>query len=733
VRTFVIALGVLCLLLLTSCSQPGLSTFANVAGTWQDEMAMVPVCDGAIPVFIAMKLQQDQGASTISGTVEFQSYFAEQASIGTVVAELKQNTVTGLMSLTHPDGSASVFDFILESSKNKLQGKFDTRESIVCNGQDVPLTFEVSFITPVPGPVQNDSKEPNNAPATATMLEPGQILSDLTLSNGDVDWYKVTLDKTSVLESYVDLQSLFGVQLTLFLDTPQQMTQQYFSSSLLEAQVNQAALSQQVQPGTYYFAVSGIKDKDYTGNHQENGNYSFTVKATPVSDATYEPNDTQTAAKAIEQGKTHYLYLGPGDEDWLSFTLPTAQRVHLSYHRQARVWDTPQLINAQGQLVLEVGKEETDINLSAGQYYFKLASTGSQGLYDVTVTATDLPDSSNEPNDTRQTATPLELGLKKEAYLFGNDQDWFTFTLIQPKVIRARAEVRPGFSNNLRLSLYSQSDEAIYPRYSGGFTLPGEISPLTLAAGTYYVRVVSEYYYEDSYSLELIDMNAPDIGLEPNETRATAKRLPSQTIKHDMFLSSYDTDWFHFSTDVRTALRVTITYGGDFSILYGSWFLPGNDYGTAGNFEVIGPGTQIDLELEESYGRVGAYTIDVESFVVPADTYEPNNGREIATSLSIPFNANNLTLPSTDTRGVLSLSDDDWFTFTLTQAEQLNITATALTDQDSYPLIYLYDQANSQIAGPGIGDISLGAGTYYLLADSGGPATLTYALSIQRK
>jgi hypothetical protein len=271
-----------------------------------------------------------------------------------------------------------------------------------------------------------------------------------------------------------------------------------------------------------------------------------------------------------------------------------------------------------------------------------------------------------EPNDSASAAYPLNLGSFNLAFSPG-DEDWFTFRLNAPQMIRIQTES----SLDTKLNLYgpNSSSSEISSNDDGGEDLNARIIMYLDQIGTYYVQV-TPYDSETSgpyvLVLETVTMN-PD-SMEPNNSRAQAKPLNISRLPLDLSLfPNGDYDWFRLdlgSFQYRDGEVLSLYTSGDIDtymqLYQGDTFLLEDDDG-AGN----GNNARIiflpDRKVSDYYlnirgynnDSVGEYTLHGETSIEEFDQYEPNNTRAQARTLSISRLPLDLSL--------LPNGDYDWF------------------------------------------------------------------------
>ena len=301
-----------------------------------------------------------------------------------------------------------------------------------------------------------------------------------------------------------------------------------------------------------------------------------------VPDDALEPNNTKEEATSIELDYQADLVLQ--DSDWFKFALTkeallevlvkTPNNVFSNLY--ARVYDS-----ASVPVDSDFGRGDV-VNsfhqyLPAGDYYLELSGhvESETRKYNVSISATALPDAAYEPNNTSQTASKIELNAGAQKMFLSGDEDWYTFTLDETQIVTI--EWDEGDYNSFNRLLYNSKLE-IYNNskneYGDGYweTLTAGLEP-----GTYYLRAYrdQEYASGSHYSLSVSGVPVPDKAYEPNNSSGTATKVKLNAEARQMFLGEKDEDWYTFTLDEPQIVTIetedTAYYSFD-KILYNSDF-----------------------------------------------------------------------------------------------------------------------------------------------------------------
>lgn len=292
---------------------------------------------------------------------------------------------------------------------------------------------------------------------------------------------------------------------------------------------------------------------------------------------------------------------------------------------------------------------------SDGTYYFSIEV--SQPMT-VSFTVTLYDNDAHEPNNTLETATPIEPGKTVDGVLFSEDEDYFAITTTKPYqyVVVDKQTADTGVN--------------VWGRDAAGKGLGGVENSTryvfcTAEAGTYYLyfstgRVRASY----SFPVTLYDNDAN----EPNDTKEQATTLHSGE-STEFTLAGRDVDYFKVTTTAPgqdIALTVSgynyANRGEQFSL----YFDPAGDLSdykpSCAAYAEIDANRTLYLHaaaagehyiaLQRNGTTPLTRTLSVE--ILDGDQNEPNDTRETATRL---------TLGTDETFMVGGFGDEDWFSF----------------------------------------------------------------------
>lgn len=453
--------------------------------------------------------------------------------------------------------------------------------------------------------------------------------------------------------------------------------------------------------GTYYICVF----RAWNDTSVKNG--TFTLRQ--IDNDQYEPNDTMEEAKEILENEQYGIVPIGQDKDWFKFTTTKpGQIVQLKCSESKRVLAT--CYDAAGRVFGHwIDNEGCFSTGEAGVYYLcfeDYASCSGSGLIlydDLTLVSISLFDGdSNEPNNTKETATTLNEGAKTEFTLAAGDYDYFKITTTKPGQDIALTVSGYDYTNkDQKIQLVFDPGSNVTDRTAcGGYaTLSGDSTLYFHAAeaGEHYVAL---YMYENNntnaictrtLTAQILDGDRN----EPNETKATATRLTVGT-DQDFTVGGFgDEDWFAFEA----------VPGEGEKKLYTLRFTGLNtDYSDSFYYDLYAPNgaavvKQAKVNIQHVYGfscdQQGQYYVRVYAGI-NGKGYMGNYPRSllricVSEGGDDPYESNDTwqtaaSIPVGDIQHVLaSTTDADWFCFTVPENDMtLHLTGSKRTNAVLY-------------------------------------------------
>lgn len=473
-----------------------------------------------------------------------------------------------------------------------------------------------------------------------------------------------------------------------------------------------------------------------------------------------EPNNTLETATPIEPGKTMDAVILSGDVDCFAFTTTKPYQYVVVDAQYTGALNGASLYDAAGALLAGRtldGKSQIFCAGEAGTHYLKFnAYPGGRASYSFTVTLCD--NDANEPNDTKEQATPLHSGESKEFTLAAGDVDYFKVTT-----------TKPGQDIALTVSGYNYANqgETFWLYLDPAGDLRG--SNTTCAAyaeidanGTLYLHAAAAGEHDIALNrLNRVNSGDPDplcltrtlsVKIldgdenERNDTREKATRLTVGTDAAFMVGGFGDEDWFSFEAVSGAAGKT----------LYTLSFLDLNtDYSDEFFYEVYAPdgtpvvrSTRVNIRHVNTIGcdQQGQYLVRVYTTAAKGTDYFASvdgsyNGRAMdykRSALRIcvseggddPYENNDTWLtaanvPVGNIQHVLaSTADADWFCFTVPEDDMtLHLTSAKRTNVLLYRADILMEdgikEGNSEFANRWGDEAKVFGDLYFKLTDAG--------------
>lgn len=496
--------------------------------------------------------------------------------------------------------------------------------------------------------------------------------------------------------------------------------------------------------GTYYLSISA----------QTQTTVTFTI--TLYDNDEHEPNDTIETATPIEPDKQVDAVLFGDDIDFFAITTTKAnQYIALDISGQRGAINA-QLYDRMGGVQKAYSNypdsETTEYvfcTAEAGTYYLKFFTYSSRAFF--SFTASLLDNDTNEPNDTKATATELHDGESTEFTVAGSDIDYFKVVTTKPGQDIALTVSGYNYANkDERFNLYFDPAEELDTRACAAYAYVSANDTLYFHAAEAGVHYIGLAYYGRSgvttpvsctreLSVQILDGDQN----EPNDARETATPLTVGTDAAFMVGGFGDEDWFSFEAAPNAGEKK----------LYTLSFLDLNtDYSDEFFYEVYAPdgtpvvgSTRVNIRHVNTIGcdQQGQYLVRVHTTAAKGTNYFGSyNGRAMdykRSALRIcvseggddPYENNDTWLtaanvPVGNIQHVLaSTVDTDWFCFTVPEDDMtLHLTSAAATNVLLYRADILMEdgikEGNSEFANSWGRDDAKGFGNlYFKLTDAG--------------
>lgn len=603
----------------------------------------------------------------------------------------------------------------------------------------------------------NDEHEPNDTIETATPIEPDKQV-DTVLLGGDIDFFVITTTKANqyVVLDVPEYRGSIDVQLYDRMGGVQKAYRKYLNSGTTEY------VFCTTEAGTYYlefFAYSSPVS------------ISFTTSL--LNNDMNEPNDTKATATELHDGESTEFTVAGSDIDYFKVvTTEPGQDIALTVsgynyankdEKFTLYFDpTEELDSRTCAAYADVSANDTFYFHAAepGEHYIGLAYYGRSGVT-TPVSCTRklsvqiLDGDQNEPNETKDAATKLEVGTDAEFMVGGfGDEDWFWFEAVPD------AEEKKLYTLSFTGLNTDYSDLFYYDIYAPDGTAVTTGTQVNIRhvntfscdqPGQYKVRIYttannSKNYYDKDWNRTSMDYarstlricvsEGGDDPYESNDTWQTAASVPAGNVQH-VLSSTTDADWFCFTVPendmtlhlTSTKQTTAMLYRADALVEYGedgskSEFVDANGrYNTKSftdlYFKLTDAGTYyIKLTADSSYVSTDIRTTGIE--LLPATDEENNDTWKKATPLYEGM-LRNYTISAGN--------DVDWFKIVVPKnGIQLHIEARGSkfalyreqdfnnTGDNAAPV----ESWGNYSTGKDPHTLSLASGTYYLKATAAG-------------
>jgi hypothetical protein len=284
----------------------------------------------------------------------------------------------------------------------------------------------------------------------------------------------------------------------------------------------------------------------------------------PPRDILFEPNNDHKQAKEIPATSTLSLFTPHGDRDWFKINLSEKSLVEILVEDKAHLQIARPFNTGYDSIYSFTYSEPFRRVLEAGSYYIKVSTDDCSDcvnpLNTLHITSRGLPDKNFEPNDSRQAATLIGEGFNGEFTVFVRDQDWFSFTLSETRVVTLDFENAWKISADDQLDLSymlvksNEQSGTLYGYY--GYPVVRILSP-----GTYFLFLTSAYAEFQDFRLTFTSAPLIDVAYEPNDTKGEATLL-TDGFSVTMFLGAGD-DCDIFTFTLNQPKLITLDLGAE--------------------------------------------------------------------------------------------------------------------------------------------------------------------------
>ncbi len=319
-------------------------------------------------------------------------------------------------------------------------------------GNSLFLEYTVSVKT-----FKNDPFEPDNIMSMATILDTTKTPPTHTLIQNDVDWYKFTVHPGIMLKF-----STTGTRNLPVWGYSSKNDSLYYSdtfpSYLLWSNFDTTT--------EIYLKIGPLSEKTIKAHENDSLTCYYSLKADPLYNDTYEPDNSMKTASAItlnEKAQSRILMYKERDYIKLDCVKDSSYKVTLSNILKMS------LINASGNILYTRSWPSAGtLNsfkwtcLESGSYYVKIDSTsqnwsiqGDNFKISYTISFESAQGDKYEPDNTAATATLIKADTVKQHHsLFILDVDWLKFTGQKGTEYQFFCEQQLSTQPNVNMSLY---------------------------------------------------------------------------------------------------------------------------------------------------------------------------------------------------------------------------------------------------------------------------------------
>lgn len=273
----------------------------------------------------------------------------------------------------------------------------------------------------------------------------------------------------------------------------------------------------------------------------------------------YEPNNRQSAAKAISSNKSIHAYMEPGEEDWFYWDAP--------YDGVARYRISGAGASLDLAHVTEAGIEEQvltnptgdEVAVSKGRHYVKITGSAATSTpYTLSVDYGIYRDPF-EDNDRQYKAYTL---LPRSQLVVGTfdhaaDQDWYTIHVEQSGTLQLK--VAPDTARmDLVMTIVRKGGKELVIDHNGDGE--SEFFQMDVTPGQYYIKIsnIPSYTYPvvGEYVLDIHLSNAYEDPYEPNDKPYQATVLSFGEPYTAVIDPETDIDWYRFRLNGESDVRI---------------------------------------------------------------------------------------------------------------------------------------------------------------------------------
>jgi len=498
----------------------------------------------------------------------------------------------------------------------------------------------------------DDYEGSNNTQELADVLPAGEFW-EAQMTEGDTDYYEVSLDQASLVEVVYFSSSTTSDTRIEVLDANGQLVAEAVSQNGEERVISWGDIA-----GPHYVRLTPDGDID------QNASYYISWVVSKYIDLIGPIEITITIGESKEG--TVYNLLDP---TLFNFTLSETTPVNIQFEPSSFIAEyIVQLLdagnNSLGSLASSDGTSlNIPVGLGAGNYKLKVSqSKDIDAFHPFTVTLSESPENLEiEPNNTGDQANQIGKGQEIKGLLLSGDADIYSFSLPYPQFVKI----------DFKSSSTSGDYQIVLCKGDENNPIDGTISQngvdvsleVGLTGGKYLVKILSAGDVDDQalYTLSWSDSDKTDLEIEPNDTLEFANGIDPTTAKKGRIYSQSDKDIYGFVLSEESLFQINFTpttTTGDYAIrlLNGAGSVIDQKTSTNGSFQFI----KIKLPAGTYYFEVSnggdldiysAYTVSMQTSAVIA-------GLKKLAGLSIEASSTSLDIDGTVQLAVSAIYSD---------------------------------------------------------------------------
>jgi hypothetical protein len=444
--------------------------------------------------------------------------------------------------------SRQIFYFICALDNDDASGA--ECDNLICQPAETAFSFTAYPLGD--NSCADDHSEPNDAPATSTLLVEESLLG-LTICPGDEDWFAIEVGNNEGVDFLMAHTTANG---NLDLEAYDQDGSTLLTQSISDDD-NEYVRTQPRVPGVYFFRVFG-QPNSYDIIYD-----LYDINSGDCTDG-FEPNDSIAQATNLNPGSYPGLRLCSDEVDLYSMTLEQGDTLDLTIRFSHLDGDLDlRLLNQTGTETLARSLSATDdesITFTASVASTVLLEvTGFLGdsadyAFEFTVDSNnnECVDDNLEPNDSRFAASDLAPLILESGIICPGNLDVWSFTLSNRQRGRVTIEFN-GDLGDLDLTLFDDFEleldssagigdsETVAHTASGTMEIFAQVEGFRDQAGGYTI------------GLEVCDNDDSD----PNDTRNDAALLEGQLTNRVLCLG--EDDWYLVGFDPHQETTIVVT------------------------------------------------------------------------------------------------------------------------------------------------------------------------------